>query len=76
MADYNRMKIDSPDEYENIVLGGWIQEPEGVLLPKSRLKFYTTEPKQEQVVFRFLVGDPADTGGDKYSIPFFQCGST
>ena len=72
LADYNRMKIDSPDEYENIVLGGWIQEPEGVLLPKSRIKFYTTEPKQEQVVFRFLVGDPADTGGDTYSIPFFN----
>lgn len=72
LADYNRMQIDSPDEYDNIVLGGWIQEPEGVLLPKSKLKFTTEQFKPEQITFKFLVGDPADTGGDKYSIAFFD----
>jgi PBSX family phage terminase large subunit len=71
LLDYERLKTEDPKEYENIVLGGWITEPEGVLLPKSQLKFQDLSniPK-ESIIFRFSISDPADTGGDKYSNPF------
>lgn len=73
LADYERLKADNPTQYDNVVLGGWIQEPEGVLLPKSRLKFTDiSNIPEESIVFKFAVGDPADTGGDKFSVPFIH----
>lgn len=71
--DYERLKEDNPTEYENIVLGGWITEPEGVLCPLSQLKFEDMDNlPEENVIFRFACGDPADKGGDHYSIPFMH----
>ena len=73
LADYERMKEEDPEQYENIVLGGWITEPEGVLLPKSQLNFQNlSNIPEESIIFRFSVSDPADTGGDKYSNPFIH----
>lgn len=73
LRDYERMKIDSPKEYENIVLGGWIDEPEGVLVPKSKCKFEDLSKFPDECVhFRFAVGDPADKGGNKFSMPFID----
>lgn len=68
LADYNKLKIENEEEYNNIVLGGWITEPEGVLLPKSTLKFTTFNI--DDSLYRFAVGDPADKGGDKFCIMF------
>ena len=70
LADYERLKVESPTQYENIVLGGWVQEPEGVLLPKSKLHFAKMD--NIQPIYSFAVGDPADTGGDKFSMPFIH----
>lgn len=71
--DYERLKEDNPTEYENIVLGGWITEPEGVLLPISKLRFAEVNNiPDEYVVYKFAVGDPADKGGDHFSIPFMH----
>ena len=71
LADYLKMKVEDKKRYETIVLGGWIEEPEGILLPKSTLKFVNmTDVSENDVVFSFGVNDPADTGGDKYAIPF------
>ena len=70
LADYRRLKVESPTQYENIVLGGWIREPSGVLIPRSKMKFekmWDIEP-----IYSFAVGDPADTGGDKFSMPFIH----
>lgn len=73
LNDYEKMKQDDPTEYENIVLGGWITEPEGVLLPKSQLKFQDlSKIPDESIIWRFAISDPADTGGDKYSNPFIH----
>ena len=67
------MKEDNPVEYENIVLGGWITEPEGVLLPKSQLQFQDlSNIPAESIVFRFAIADPANKGGDKFSTPFIH----
>lgn len=74
LADYKRLQIENETEYSNIVLGGWVTEPEGVLLPKSQLKFADlSNIPQESIIFKFAVGDPADVGGDKFSIPFIHC---
>jgi len=71
LADYERMKTENPTEYENIVLGGWIEEPEGILLPKSKLRFEDlTAIDPKSIIFRFSIADPANTGGDKFSNPF------
>ena len=70
LADYKRLQVESPVQYDNIVLGGWIQEPEGVLIPRSKMKFEKfTDLKP---IYSFAVGDPADTGGDKFSMPFIH----
>lgn len=71
--DYERLKEDNPTDYDNIVLGGWITEPEGVLCPLSHMKFEDMDNiSDDNVVFKFACGDPADKGGDHYSIPFMH----
>lgn len=73
IREYDRMKEDSPQEYENIVLGGWITEPEGVLLPLSQLRFANIyDIPEENIVFKFAVGDPADKGGDHFAVPIMH----
>lgn len=69
--DYERLKIENPREYDNIVLGGWIDSPEGILIPFNSLKFDDlSQLKPEHAQYRFAVIDPADRGGDKYAMPF------
>ena len=71
LADYNRLKNENPTQYDNVVLGGWIQEPEGVLIPRSKIKLLSFNQLPEPI-YSFAVGDPADTGGDKFSIVFIH----
>ena len=71
IRDYERLQRDNPDEYDNVVLGGWIENPEGILLPRNSLRFDSMEKLNTDLFdYRFAVGDPADKGGDKYSMPF------
>jgi PBSX family phage terminase large subunit len=71
LADYERLKVDNPKEYENIVMGGWIEEPEGILLPKSKLRFEDLSSiDPASVIYKFSIADPANTGGDKFSNPY------
>lgn len=73
LAYYERLKEEDPVKYEQVVLGGWITEPEGVLLPLSHLKFADINNiPEENIVFKFAVGDPADKGGDYFAIPFMH----
>lgn len=70
---YERMQIDEPEKYDQIVGGGWITEPEGVLLPLSKLRFENlNDIPEENIVFKFACGDPADKGGDHFSFPMFH----
>lgn len=58
---------------ESVWMAEYMQQPlgiEGLLLPMDSLRFQTTPTEQPQ--FSFSVGDPADTGGDKYSMPFID----
>jgi len=70
---YERLKEENPIKYDQIVLGGWVTEPEGVLLPLSKLKFANLDDiPEENIVYKFSVGDPADKGGDCFSVPFMH----
>ncbi len=71
--DYERLRIDNEEEYNNVVLGGWKTDIEGVLLPMSSLRFENLDNiPEENIVFKFSCGDPADKGGDYYGIPMMH----
>ena len=69
--DYERLKIEDPVQYENVVLGGWISEPEGVLFKMSGLKRYKELPIGDPVA-RLAFIDPADSGTDAHSVPVIK----
>lgn len=66
--DYERLKVEDPEEYDNVVMGGWISEPKGVLFKRSELKFYKERPS-EGLIAKLGFIDPADTGTDAHSVP-------
>jgi PBSX family phage terminase large subunit len=68
LADYKRLKIENPDEYDNIVLGGWIIEVDGLVLPRSSLKRYKEFPTNMEY-FTVSAVDAADTGTDHFAMP-------
>src|SRR5665647_494870 len=68
--EYFRIK-DDPLMDEMVWLAEYMQEPietKGLLLPKSELNYDTVDHKL--CSYRFAVGDPANTGGDKFAVPF------
>lgn len=79
LNEYNRMKITDPEEYENIILGGWITEIDGQVFPKSSVKRYTEFPPDEydpkdpnkKIENYFTIGfaDTADEGQDNFAMP-------
>lgn len=71
--DYERLKLENETEYNNVVLGGWKTDIEGVLLPMSEIRFAdVSKIPEENIVFKFAVGDPADKGGDCFSVPIMH----
>ena len=76
--------VKSTDEYlqikERISPSVWnaeyMQQPmnvEGLLLPIENIRFSDlSNIPEENIVFKFSVGDPADIGGDKFSMPFMH----
>lgn len=71
--DYQRMKLENPNEYKNIVLGGWISELEGTLFKRGELMSY--DPLK--VDFTASIGklafiDVADTGTDNHCVVIGQ----
>jgi PBSX family phage terminase large subunit len=68
LADYKRMQVDDPKEYDNIVLGGWVTELEGQVFPEKSLKRYREFPENMEY---FTIGyiDTADTGEDNFAMP-------
>jgi hypothetical protein len=72
LAELNQIRqID-----ENIFETQYQQNPQdlvGKLLPLQSLQFYNFDNIPiSSIVFKFAVGDPANTGGDYYSIPFMH----
>jgi len=69
LADYERMKVEEPEQYENIVLGGWIENLEGAVFPKTSIKRYNEFPENMEY-FTIGFADPADEGKDNFACPF------
>jgi predicted phage terminase large subunit-like protein len=72
LAELNQIRqID-----ENVFETQYQQNPQdlvGKLLPLSTLKFWNFDNIPiSSIVFKFAVGDPANTGGDYYSIPIMH----
>jgi hypothetical protein len=68
LSDYNRLKVDEPKEYDNIVMGGWITELEGQIFPESSLKRYREFPENMEY-FTIACADTADQGLDNFAMP-------
>lgn len=71
VRDYDRLREENKQKYDNIVLGGWVEAIEGLLIPLSTLK----TAKREQYItlsteWNICVVDPADKGGDNYAAIF------
>jgi len=68
LADYERLKLEDPKEYDNIVLGGWISQLEGAVFPEESLKKYKEFPENMEY---FTLGaiDTADEGTDHFAQP-------
>jgi predicted phage terminase large subunit-like protein len=68
LADYNRLKVDDPKEYNNIVMGGWISELEGQVFSEGSLKRYRDLPDNMEY-FTIAYVDSADEGKDHFAMP-------
>jgi PBSX family phage terminase large subunit len=77
--DYDRMKIDEPEMYDNIVMGGWVDQLEGVMFKKSELNTYIGadfKTDSEEIDAKTSFIDIADTGEDHLCMPIgFNIGS-
>lgn len=68
--DYERLKLKEPAKYDNIVAGGWIDEPEGAVFRRNELKRYKqSELKKENAEAILAAIDPAAEGTDNTSAP-------
>lgn len=65
---YDKMKDENPKMYDNIVLGGWLDRPEGVLLPIDDLNL-VPEHKGSRIK-RVVYIDPSEKGGDMMTAIF------
>lgn len=66
--DYERLKIDNPDEYNNVVMGGWLNSLEGMLFNEPDLLFYDKLPTDPPIC-KITFVDIADEGTDNHSSP-------
>ena len=70
IANYEKMKLKHPVDYNHIVLGGWISDVEGAVFKKSKLnKFSLDKLNNENVETTIAFIDVADRGTDSLSMP-------
>lgn len=71
VRDYDRLREENKQKYDNIVLGGWVEAIEGLLIPLSTLQ---TAKRDSYITlntaWNICVVDPADKGGDNYAAIF------
>jgi predicted phage terminase large subunit-like protein len=69
LRDYERLKERKPNEYYNVVMGGWIEESEGAVFKKSELNWFNGEIDKSQVEATIGAVDPAGDGADSTCAP-------
>lgn len=70
IKEYERMKVENPKMYNNIVLGGWLDKPDGVLLPIDDLTFVSQHKGSR--IKRVVYIDPSEKGGDMMTAIFTE----
>lgn len=50
LNEYNRLKLEDPEEYENTILGAWIENREGTLFKKSEIKQFKLKDLNREVI--------------------------
>ena len=76
LREFNRMKVNDPDAYDQIALGKWTKYVKGALFhPTEFQKFNFADLDQSNIVTKFGFIDVADRGTDYLSFPiFYQVG--
>lgn len=72
LDDYERLRKHDRPKYDNIVAGGWIDQPEGALFGLKELNRYDGskfDPKSEEIDAITSFIDTADGGEDHLSMP-------
>lgn len=68
--DYEKQKINYPDEYQHVILGGWLSDLEGALFLKTELQRFTIDQlNKDNIEGRLGAIDVADEGTDSLSFP-------
>jgi len=63
--DYERMKVDDPQRYKDIILGSWLSEDKGKVYSRGKLnRFSLPELNMESVEHTIALLDPANQGTD------------
>lgn len=71
VRDYDRLREENKQKYDNIVLGGWVEAIEGLLIPLSTLQVAKHDSYITlNTAWNICVVDPADKGGDNYAAIF------
>ena len=70
LRTYNRMKVEDPERYNHIVMGGWITDLKGALWQRSELNYFNLEELNTyNTEFVISAIDVADEGIDSLSMP-------
>lgn len=70
VSSYERMKVKNPNDYNHIVMGGWITDLEGAVYKRSDLDTFSLKDfNYDNVDHKIAFLDPADRGTDSTSMP-------
>lgn len=71
--DYDRLKVEDPVAYKNIVMGGWLTELEGVVFSRKDLNYFILDQLDTtSSTGKLAFIDVADTGSDFHAVPIGQ----
>lgn len=68
VSAYDRMKVDEPERYRLVVMGGWDDITDEQVFTEDSLNFYSHLPDAE-LVCKLSYADIADSGTDNHSVP-------
>jgi predicted phage terminase large subunit-like protein len=68
LAEYERLKIEDEKEYNNIILGGWLDQPEGIVFDRKELNFlHPSSLEKEKIIGRVGAMDTKLEGTDYFA---------
>jgi len=69
-VEFERMKIEEPDDYANVVMGEWLDDVKGSVFKKDQVNYFNlSEFNYDNVIMKIAFIDVADEGTDSLSMP-------